>query len=168
MAWNYQKELVIQHGEEADSKFIKIRICKSMNDELCVRICDEKSYELDEQGRYDMFSNLTDELEARNKNKGVNPRPNRNQSALNDLIQRMTLNEEDKDNDGAGIGGATYIMLEGMLNFYGKFKKYVSSNRFKFEPIFIARAAFLKKRNFFSFLGFFWVAEYEFGILFSI
>ena len=117
MACNYQEEVVIQIGQGTDSKFLTIRICKSMNDELHVRIRDEKTFELDERGRYDIFLKFVQELEARNTKKGVNSRPIRNQfthQVENDVMQRII---EDKKNDDAGYGAVTHIMVEGMPNF---------------------------------------------------
>ena len=117
MAWNYQKEFVIQlaDAKPTDANFLTIRICKSMHDELHVRICDEKAFGLDNQGRYNMFLQMVEEFEARNKKKGTNPRPKRNQfdQLLNNVMQRMTANVEDI-NDGAGDGVATHIMVEGI------------------------------------------------------
>ena len=117
MAWNYQqKEFVIQlaDAKPTDANFLTIRICKSMNDELHVRICDEKAFGLDNQGRYNMFLQMVEEFETRNKKKGVNPRPKRSQHALllNDVMQRMTINLEGKNDDGDGV--ATHIMVEGI------------------------------------------------------
>ena len=139
MAWNYQKEFVVQIGQGTDSKFLTIRICKSMNDELLVRIRDEKTFELDEQKKYGIFLQMVQELEARNTKKGVNARPKRDQLAhiFNDVMQQMIVNEKDKNNDGAGYGVATHIMVEGMPNFYAKKYDYESSNKFKFESIVI-------------------------------
>ena len=119
MALNYQKEFAIQIGQGVGrrcSKSIEIRICKSMNDEILVRIRDEKAFELNEQEKYDLFLQMAKEFEARNTKKGVNPRPKRNQPALilNEMMHRMTVNEDDKCNDGAGDGVATHIMVEGM------------------------------------------------------
>ena len=37
MAWNYQKEFVIQIGQGVGSKSLEIRMCRSMNDEILVR-----------------------------------------------------------------------------------------------------------------------------------
>ena len=106
-----------------------------MNDELLVRIRDEKTFELDEQKKYGIFLQMVQELEARNTKKGVNARPKRNQLAqiFNDVMQQVIVNEKDNYNDGAGYGVATHIMVEGMSNFYAK--KYgtcqLSGSRFK-------------------------------------
>ena len=115
MAWYYQKEFVIQIEQGTGPKFLTLRICKSMNDELCVRIRDEKAYKLDEKGRYDMFLQMAQELEARNTKKGVTARPKRNQfdQLLNNVMQRMTANVEDINDDGRD-GVATHILVEGI------------------------------------------------------
>lgn len=121
MAWNHQKKFVIQLGQGADAKVLTIRIFKSMNDELHARICDEKAFGLDDQRRYHIFMQMVLELEARNKKKGTNPRPQRNQfdQLLNNVMQRMTANVEGI-NDGAGDGVATHILVEGLPNYMFK------------------------------------------------
>ena len=147
MAWYYQKEFVIQIEQGTGPKFLTLRICKSMNDELCVRIRDEKAYKLDEKGRYDMFLQMAQELEARNTKKGVTARPKRNQfdhivnNVVGDIFKQMTVNQKE-NNDGAGDGEATHIMVEGIsiqyFILFSTIQKLQQNLNSKFEPITIA------------------------------
>ena len=120
MAWNHQKKFVIQLGQGVDAKVLTISIFKSMNDELHARICDEKAFGLDDQRRYHIFMQMVLEFEARNKKKGTNPRPKRNQfdQLLNNVMQRMTANVEDINDDGRD-GVATHILVEGIAQILG-------------------------------------------------
>ena len=145
MAWYYQKEFVIQIEQGTGPKFLTLRICKSMNDELCVRIRDEKAYKLDEKGRYDMFLQMAQELEARNTKKGVTARPKRNQfdhivnNVVGDIFKHMTVNQKE---NSAGDGEATHIMVEGIsiqyFILFSTIQKLQQNLNSKFEPITIA------------------------------
>ena len=136
MACNYQEEVAIQIGQGTDSKFPTIRICKSMNDELHVRIRDEKTVELDERGRYDIFLQLVQKLEARNTKKGVNSlnshseRDQFEHQMFNDVMQRMM---EDKNNGDTEYGAVTHIVVEGMP-IYTKKYDYESCTSVNLNP----------------------------------